>query len=630
MCGICGFTGTPDNHILRRMNDQIFHRGPDDAGYIETQQFSFAMRRLSIVDLAEGQQPVINESGTISSVCNGEIYNYRQLREHLLTKGHKFSTDHLDIEVIPHLYEECGAEWVKKVNGMFGVALWDDRTETLLLYRDRIGKKPLYYSFINGDLAFASEIKSLRVHPLVSDELDYKALYSYFGLKNISAPRTAFKDIKQLLPGHYLKWQRGKDIVTVPYWQVNFANINDNINEQDAAEEILRLLDNAVKLRLDCDAPYGAYLSGGVDSSSVAALMRKHVKNKFKTFCLIYDESSSGQFLGKNLDRDYSRLMSKRLYTEHFEEVLTPEKFAAGMAGVQRAFDEPFSGTCSTYFLTPLIQSQVKVALSGDGADELFGSYLSHRIAQPLEKINCFLQQGKNDLKDLTIDERKSLTPYNDSKSFNFLKQLAFLDTVNIRDRLSVFTASERLHLLSPEFLIKAEITNKKPAYDAVYANINGALTASDALNKALEIDQHELLPNQVLPFVDRLSMAFSVEVRCPYLDYRMIEFANSLPGRLKIKSGINKYIHKLAMKQLLPEDLLSRSKEGFVQPNYTWLHGPLKEWGLAQLRDIPVGFFNMDYVEGIFSQLAKGSTEINAKIWNLICFTVWYKECIG
>lgn len=314
--------------------------------------------------------------------------------------------------------------------------------------------------------------------------------------------------------------------------------------------------------------------------------------------------------------------MSKRLHTEHYEYILHPGDFAGGMESVISAFDEPFSGTCSTYFLTPLIRSHVKVALSGDGADELFGSYLAHRIAFPLESMKSFIAQGITVWDEIGDEQRNALKPFDTREGFEYLFSIVGKDAWSWRDKLCVFTLAERQKLLSREFLTQAGM----PQDDYPFSEIKKTLTGHDALNRVLEWDQRELLANQVLPFVDRLSMAHSLEVRSPYMDYRVVEFANSLPGMLKIRGGINKYVHKRAMASLLPADLLHRPKEGFVQPNYFWMHGELKDWAVQQLRDLPAEWFRREYINELIAGFATGSRENDAKLWNLICFSIWYK----
>ena len=624
MCGIVGFTGRKKPDVLRKMADSIRHRGPDDEGYYESNDISLGMRRLSIVDLNGGKQPITNEDGSIITVFNGEIYNHEQIRGALEGSGHIFRTSHSDTETVVHLYEQYGEKWPVKgsANGMWGLAIWDAKLRRLLLYRDRIGKKPLYYACIGEDVVFASEIKSVLSYPGVSSEIDYASLLDYFANKNTSAPNTIYKHIKQVMPGEYVVWECQSGIRKEVYWSLDFSNQLSNITVQDAAAELLRLLDDAVRIRMKCDATYGAYLSGGVDSSAVVSLMNRHQKVPVQTFCLGYSDGGRGQFKGKDMDILYSRDMSKRLGTDHFEEIIGFKDYAESLPDVLGAFDEPFSGTVSTFYLTPLMAEHVKVALSGDGADELFGSYLSHRLAFPISNWLALKAKGRAGLNDLTTGEKSSLAPFEDSAQFDFMTQIADENDAVWRGRLQVFQYAEIARLLSPDLFKKCLGSH----HVNVYNKMLPFLTGVDPLNRALEMDQRELLPNQVLPFVDRLSMAHSVEVRCPFLDYRIIEFANSLPGKLKIHDGINKYVHKMAMQKILPCDLLARPKEGFVQPVYDWMHMQ-QDWIIGWLDKLPGDWFSSSALKELTAAYISGNRSLNAKIWNLTCLSVWINK---
>lgn len=619
MCGIVGFTGRKNTGILRNMCDSIIHRGPDEDGYYEDDEISLGMRRLAIVDLASGQQPVFNETNEIVAVFNGEIYDHLIHRKEL-QKKHRFLTHHSDSEVIVHGYEEYGEQWAAKVNGMVAIAIWDKKEQTLLLYRDRLGKKPLYYCECNGEIIFASEIKALLQHPAVSRELDYAALGNYFAMKNTSAPQTAYRAVKQLLPGQILKWEKGR-IEISSFWQDNFSPYED-ITPAEAAEEIRRLLENSVRLRMQCDVPFGAYLSGGVDSSAVAAFMSQECRQPIKTFCLGYKDKNGSQFWGKSQDIQYARLMAKRLGTEHYELIIDATEFAAAMPKIMKAFDEPFSGTISTFFLSALIRQHVTVALSGDGADELFASYLPQRLSYPVENYLKLRQNGKVDLVDMSLDERQMLYPFSDPKQFEFLKKNASSSLTEWREKLAVFSVDERKQLLNSTIFPPDSFVS---AYKNLELNIDKGI--QDILTQNLIIDQRELLPNQILPFVDRLSMAHSVEVRCPFLDYRLVEFVNRLPGYFKIQNGINKFILKKAVGDLLPADLLNRPKEGFVQPIYTWMHTSLKEWVCELLHSLPMEMFSNEYLDMVKSEYLAGNQNYNAKVWNLACFALWWNN---
>lgn len=629
MCGICGFTGSGGRAVLERMNRTMTHRGPDDEGYYQDHQVSLAMRRLAIVDLEHGRQPQSNEDGSIWVVFNGEIYNHVQVRRQLEKAGHRFTTHHSDTETIVHAYEEYGEAWPQGIqaNGPFGVAIWDRRRQRLLLYRDRIGKKPLYWARRGKDLVFGSEIKALLAHPDISRDLDFSALYHYFSLKNLSAPATAFRQVRQLLPGQYLVWEKG-EVRLDQYWRLEFGDLLDDITPQEAAEELLRLLDDAVYLRMQCDAPFGAYLSGGVDSSSVVTLMCRHNSRPVTTFCLGYSEDAQGQFWGKAQDIDYSRRMSRHLGTDHHEYILSSQQFAQELPQVMAAFDEPFSGTISTYFLSILIHDFVKVALSGDGADELFGSYLNHRLAWPMYHWLRLKAKGRQGWEDLTPDERSLLKPFDTPEQFAFLAKIAHPRQAVWRMRLAVFDEAAKRQLLSPDFLDAAGEVDTGD----YFSSLEDAITACDPLNSVLEIDQQELLANQVLPFIDRLSMAHSVEVRSPFLDYRIVEFANRLPGNFKIREGINKYVHKLAVEPLLPDELVRRPKEGFVQPIYTWMDTSLKSWVKSILAPEQVaksGLLRPEAVKRLLSEHYEAGFPRHAQIWNLLCFQLWHERVL-
>jgi asparagine synthase (glutamine-hydrolysing) len=507
---------------------------------------------------------------------------------------------------------------------MFGLAIWDRARKRLLLYRDRMGKKPLYWAKVPGGIAFASEIKALLLHPGVSRELDHGALYGYFGLKNTSAPRTAYGQIRQLEPGHLLAWTPDGGIQpSRPYWSLDFssAGISGIVpSEEEASARILDILSDSVRLRMDCDVSYGAYLSGGMDSSAVASLMARFQSRPVKTFCLGYADLQGGQQDGKSRDIHFARLMAERLGTDHHEHIITAGDFARDFPGAMAAFDEPFSGTISTYFLSEYMRRHITVALSGDGADELFGSYLAHRLAQPVEAWLSIKARGEARFEALDADDRQALAPFDTPEQWAFLDRVAGPCMAAWRERLDVFSHAERRELLSQEFLDAAgDDVGRNP-----YSSIEPLLTGSDALNRVLETDQRELLANQVLPFVDRLSMAHSIEVRCPFLDHRMVEYVNRLPGAYKIRGSETKRILRKALAGLLPPELIERPKEGFVQPVYTWMRGPLKAVVAEALAGLPDSMFRRDEVARLLEGFMAGDQSLNAKIWCLTCFSAW------
>lgn len=597
------------------MTDRLVHRGPDDVGHFESPDISLGMRRLAIVDPATGRQPAYNEDGTIAVVFNGEIYNHRELRAELERAGHRFVSDHSDTEVLAHLYEEFGDAFLDRLNGMFAIALWDAPRQRLLLARDRLGIKPLYYSLAGRQLVFGSEIKALFAHPSIVKAPDFVALYHYFSLKNIPAPMSAFQGIQQLRPGEMIIYQ-GDGIERKTWWRLRF-NENANVNEHEASQRIRILLEDSVRLQMQMDVPFGAYLSGGLDSSAVVALM-SHIGGRVRTFSLIYADD----FAHKAEDQRYARLVAEQLGTDHHEYVLTRDEVVHDIDAVLDAFDEPFSGVTSTYFLTRLIGRHVKVALSGDGADEMFGSYHAHRLAQPLAAYENIRAR----LGALTGEDMASLAPYADDVAY-----LAEIhdrgDEAVRRASLTLWGDAAKRELLSSKMLSLVGAANTATLLRERYADSGTA----DPLNRALYCDLTSLLPDQVLTFVDRLSMAHSVEVRPPFLDHRLVEFAATLPGSLKIKAGRTKHILKEAVRGLIPGEVIDRPKEGFVLPVDYWLLNDLREMVEDTLHPDRLachGLLCQDRVRDLLNQHYTRQANHGPRIWNLLMFQRWWENC--
>lgn len=615
MCGICGFTGDSYPSVIRRMTNAIRHRGPDDCGFLETKEITLGMRRLAIVDLETGQQPVFNEDQSIAVVFNGEIYNHLELREALQRAGHHFRTHHSDTEILVHLYEQEGDAFLKKLNGMFAIALWDQKRKRLLLARDRLGIKPLYFITNHIRLIFGSEIKALLNHPEVGRQPNYQALYHYFSFKNIPAPWSAFSNIEQLEPGEYAVYENGQ-LYRETWWHPSFIE-NESANEDDASCRILELLEDSVRLQMQSDVPFGAYLSGGLDSSAVVALMSKISSNRVKTFSLVYADN----FPNKAADQHYAMLVAKQFDTDHHEYVLTREEVVRDIDAVIDAFDEPFSGVTSTYFLTRMIGQHVRVALSGDGADELFGSYLAHRLAQPLDALYRFQRLP-------LFCHTKSLAEL-DTYHFSYeylVRLLARGDEAARRMGLYIFDDAEKSELLSEKMLSLSGNNNTLDLIRKLYATSG----TSDPLNRALYCDLRSLLPDQVLAFVDRLSMAHSVEVRPPFLDHRLVEYVATLPGRFKILGNNCKYILKNAVRDLLPKEVIERPKEGFVLPIDYWLLNDLREWVKSFLqpnRLVRHGLLRQDKVNALLDAHYAGTANHGPRIWNLVMFQRWWEK---
>ncbi len=620
MCGICGFSGPPNEIVLKRMTDAIFHRGPDEEGFYSDGNMNLGIRRLSIIDLETGHQPVHNEDRTLWVVFNGEIYNFQKLRKELLGQGHTFYTDHSDTEVIVHLYEEYGDDFVHKMNGMFVIALWDSGKNKLLLIRDRMGVKPLFYTVANNHLIFGSEIKAILEHPEYQRDINCEAIYHYFTFKNVPSPLTAFKNIYSLVPGEILTFSK-TEISKKRWWKIRFVKKEDQ-DEAVLKEKILELLEDAIRVRMISDVPFGAYLSGGVDSSSIVALMTKFTNKPIKTFSLGYED----ELRNKEADLYYARRVAKAYKTDHHEYIMPYKELLDEIGKVIVAFDQPFSGTISTYFLTKLITKHVKVALSGDAADELFGSYLSHRLAQPMhhfKRLSRKIQRGT-----LTEEERDLLKPC-DIDFLTDLDKKSGGDDVKWRYQLGVFSDEEKDLLLTPDF--RSNIDH--PSSFSLFAENFNQTTSKDPLNRMLEMEWNTQLPDQVLAFIDFLSMAHSVEIRSPFLDYRLVEFVSTIPGYMKIRNGIVKDILKRTVWHLLPHGIAERPKEGFVLPIFDWMVDKLKPYSFDTLSENRLKthhFFDVHYVKYILDDYYAGKKSNAAKVWNLMMFQVWWERYFG
>ena len=610
MCGIAGFTGHPNDAILRAMTESLLHRGPDSAGYWSSPEVSLGMRRLSIIDVETGKQPVFNEDKTIAVVFNGEIYNFIELRESLIKRGHRFYTDHSDTEVIVHLYEDLGIEFLHELNGMFAIALWDSRRQQLMLARDRVGIKPLYYASLPQGIAFGSEPKALLKHPDISNQPDFTAIHHYLSFKNVPAPLSAFRNIRQLRPGEVAICS-GRSIDTRRWWRLRFDE-TESIGEIDAAANIRALLEDSVRLQMRSDVPYGAYLSGGVDSSSIVALLAKNGARNINTFTLIYDD----EFPAKDSDRKFARQIADQYGTNHHEHKVTFQDIPEQIDNILAAFDEPFSGVISTYFITQSIARYVKVALSGDGADELFASYLAHRIARPMKAYI----DGRND--------PEALAPF-ESDTGRLAQLAARGDEAARRMGLYLLDDAEKYALYSDDMRQAVGASATEQLIRGLLADCH----SQDPLNRALFVDFETLLPDQVLPFVDRLSMAHSVEVRPPFLDHRLIEYVARLPGHLKIKQGRVKHVLKEAVKDLLPAELLERPKEGFIMPVNDWLLRNLKDYVLATLtpeRLARHGIFRPNSVKRLLDSHFGGHAAHGNQIWNLLMLQLWWERYVN
>jgi asparagine synthase (glutamine-hydrolysing) len=590
MCGIAGVFSKRAPEIVEDMLASLIHRGPDDGHWVQGEAFTLGARRLSIMDIAGGRQPLGSPDGRYWACQNGEIYNFKEL-DLPLQSG-------CDTEVLPLLYQRYGAQMVDHLQGMFAFAVWDTQTGQGLLARDRSGKKPLYYTIHQGALWFASEIKALLRIPGFQRRLNQEAVEHFLALKHVPAPLTAFKGIHQLPPGHRLLWDGQRSRVE-RYWRLNWS---PGKPVGDPQSELLEKLGTAVRRRMIADVPVGFFLSGGLDSSLCTVLAARH--SPVKTFTLRYRADSSTP--GKELDLACARQVAGQFATEHLEEEVDFSSFREELPTILGHFDEPFGGVVSTYFLARLIARHVKVAISGDGADELFGSYLTHRLAPALEKFRA----GQLDQLGPEFTARQ-----------DFLASLACQHPWEWRSRLSVFSDEEKTQLLTrpPE-------SSTQDYWRTIFAD----LTASpeDVVNQILEAEFLTQLPDQVLTFSDRLSMAHSLEIRCPFLDTDFMEFAAGLPGHLKVQIGHTKMVLKQAAAQVVPREVWDRPKEGFVMPVNQWLESWLLDYARQQLSPTQLerhGLFQPQQVQGILDRFAQGERRLANQVLSLLCFQIWF-----
>jgi len=613
MCGIGGVFGHRDVETVNRMVSTLVHRGPDDGYVVAGADFTLGARRLSIVGVEDGRQPLSNETADVWAAQNGELYNYPQVRRELLAAGHQLHT-HCDTEILPHLYEEYGKRLPEHIDGMFAVAVWDETNRVGLLARDRTGKKPLYYYRQNGALYFASEIKALLEVPGFERRINMEALHHFLSFKHVPCPLTIFEGIRMLPPAHMLTFRPGAEVEITRYWDMDFSAAGEMAAwpEEELVEHLLALLRRGVERRLMADVPIGFFLSGGIDSTLSTALAAEISPGRIKTFTLTYAHGSTTD--GKEQDRRWARWAAEKYQTEHYEETVEFANFPENLRRIIGCFDEPFAGTVSTYFLAGLIAKHVKVAVSGDGADELFGSYLSHRLAFPLSRYDEYLRTGDAQL----------IRPFETQP--DFLARLQEAEDWRWRSKLFVYSDEEKSSLYAPGVAEEMQAFSSRERLRRDFSQ----LTANDPLNRILEAEFRTIFPDQVLAFVDRLSMAHSLEVRTAYLDTDFVTFITGLPGRYKIRDGETKYLLKKAALKYFPEEMVFRKKEGFLMPITEWLLNDLEDYvreTLSTERMSRHGLFNPARVQELIDGLYRTNSDYRQvnRVFSLIVFQEWY-----
>jgi asparagine synthase (glutamine-hydrolysing) len=630
MCGITGWatldsrTPPPDGakDLLHTMCERMIHRGPDSEGLMVATGVALGMRRLAIIDLVTGDQPVYNEDRSVVVILNGEIYNYRELRADLERRGHSFRSAS-DTEVLPHLYEEHGAEMVQHLNGMFAFALWDAKRRRLLLARDRFGEKPLYWGVFDNTLLFASEPKVLLAHPGVRPSLNLQALRQYLSFDYVPAPLSIYEGVNKLNAAHLLTLADGR-IEVCPYWRLSYKKREPVPNEQEAADHLRELLADSVRLRLVSDVPLGVLLSGGIDSSAVTALAVRASSETVKTFSISFAESSFDE-------SSYARAVAKFLGTDHHEERFSVDLAASLVSEIGSWMDEPLSdpSLVPTFLLSRFARKHVTVALGGDGSDELFAGYQmyqGHQLANIYAKVPQALRRGLVEpLVRLLPVKTKNLSF--DYRARRFISGADHEAVARHHIWFGSFTPDEQKELLTAEV--------QRASDGDIYRDARRLFADCDAVDlteRMQNLDTQLYLTEDILAKVDRASMAVSLEVRAPFLDRRVAEYVASLPPNYKLRGHKSKYILKRAMSGLLPPFVARRRKKGFGVPFAEWLKGKLRPLArdlLSPERLRRVGVFNPVYVARLQDEHERGVANHRKLLWTLLMFELWHESFI-
>ena len=623
MCGIAGkFNFDParpiDRERLVAMTTAVTHRGPDADGFYVSAGIGLGHRRLSIIDLATGDQPLANENQTIWVVFNGEIYNFADVRIDLERAGHRFRT-HSDTEVIVHAYEEWGDRAVDRFRGMFAFALWDEPRRRLVLVRDRVGIKPLYYSVTAAGVTFGSEIKSIVEDPDVSRDWSGEALDAYLALQYVPCPRTMYRHVWKLPPGHALVAEDGHVSIR-KYWDLTFTGDGDVSREEAYLERLDALVTEAVRLRLLADVPLGAFLSGGIDSSAVVAAMVETSSSRVLTTSVGFDDQAFNEL-------EYARTVARHLRCEAHEEIVKPD-IVDLLPKLAWHFDEPFadSSAVPTYYVSAAARRHVTVALSGDGGDELWAGYARHRVERWEATARRWLGRSGGRLAG-RLAGRLPLTV----KGARSLRHLALspADACAHKHAYGLFESDTRQALYSDDFALDIRDSDPFAGFRAAY----DACPSTDALDRALYVDVKTYLVDDILMKVDKMSMAVSLEARVPLLDHKLIEFAATVPAALKLKNGRSKYLLRRLLERRIPKAIVDRPKHGFEAPTGEWLRGPLAPMVDALLLDGHLrdrGVFDHRAVASLWREHRDGTRDHRHRLWGLVMLELWFRQCAG
>ncbi|HVF87797.1 MAG TPA: asparagine synthase (glutamine-hydrolyzing) [Pyrinomonadaceae bacterium] len=630
MCGIVGIVRASssgsdtsiDESVLARMCEAIRHRGPDDDGQYVSGRVGLAMRRLAIIDIKGGQQPIHNADRTAWIVFNGEIYNYRELRARLEKLGHRFYTDS-DTEAIIHAYDEYGAECPKHLRGMFAFAIWDERKEQLFLARDRVGKKPLLYALAGGGIVFGSEFGALLQHPEISRDVQPEAIHYYLSFMCVPAPLTAYRAIRKLEPGHTLTFDRHGEVRIERYWQLNFSR-KVKLDEHEAGGRALQVLSEAVRVRLISEVPLGAFLSGGVDSSAVVALMSRESSGPVKTFSIGFEEQDFSEL-------HHARRVAEHVGADHHEFIVRPDALEVLPTLVEH-YGEPYadSSAIPTYYVSRETRRHVTVALNGDGGDECFAGYERYaamRLAETYRKLPRLMRRP-------LIEEAVELLPASELRRTRlrslkrFVKAAGLPATERYLRWVSVLDTRAKDDLYTDEFRHRVAGHEASEFLAEWFTNANGA----GIVDASLLADTMTYLPNDLLVKVDIASMAVSLEARSPFLDHHVIEFAASLPEDLKLRGRTAKYLLKQVLKKILPAENLKRAKMGFGVPIGDWFRGGMKDFLreiLLAERSLTRGYFKPEAVARMVTEHTEGRRDYAHQLWTLLMLELWFRRFI-
>jgi asparagine synthase (glutamine-hydrolysing) len=622
MCGIAGFVESagaarPAGEraaLLDRMCRRITHRGPDEQGAEVLGRAAIGMRRLSIIDLAGGRQPMHGCDARVRVVFNGEIYNYKELQRDLEARGHRFRT-RSDTEAIVHAYEEFGDACVERLRGMFAFAVWDARTERLFAARDRAGEKPLYYTTTpGGSFVFGSELKCLLEHPEVERGTDPAALDAYLTLGYVPEPLSVFRGVRKLEAGHRLVLENGR-VTTESYWDFPTETDDPPRREEEYVEELRARLDESVRMMLVADVPLGAFLSGGVDSSTIVGLMSRATNAPVKTFSIGFREDSFDEL-------KYARLAAKHFETDHRELIVTPEVCRL-VDELVRHFDEPFADQSSvpTYLVSKLAREHVKVVLSGDGGDELFAGYTRYAVEQGragFARLPRLMRRG-------LMAPLAAQLPHG-ARGRNFLHNVALDPADRYLDNVSTFNALGKSALYTADF--RRALSGREPAAE-IFRGHAARAGAAEGVASLLYLDAKTYLPGDILTKVDRMSMAASLEARVPLLEHHLVEFVSRIPASLKMRDGGSKYVFKRAVRGLVPDEILDRPKQGFGVPIGEWINRELR----ARIRDTFAdartrtrGVFEPAYVDVLLAEHERGRRDHSNALWSLFILELWHR----